>query len=142
MLDGGRVVAVGGRRKRAVLAILLLHLNRVVSSDRLIEELWGERPPATALQTVRVHVSQIRKVLGLDLLRTLPAGYLLELGPDQLDARRFERLLDEGRAAIAVGDAASEAAHHHTGRDPGREPTLANLASEVKAQAASGGKKD
>ena len=113
VLDGSRAVALGGRRKRAVLAILLLHGNRVVSSDRLIEELWGERPPATALQTVRVHVSQIRKALGTDLLRTLPAGYVLELGPDQLDARRFERLLDEGRAAIAVGDAATAAALLH-----------------------------
>jgi DNA-binding SARP family transcriptional activator len=129
------VVSLGGRRKRAVLAILLLHLNRVVSSDRLIEELWGERPPATALQTVRVHVSQIRKVLGPDLLRTLPAGYVLELGPDQLDARRFERLLDEGRAAIAVGDAASAAALLHEGLDLWRGPALADFTFEPFAQA-------
>src|SRR6266545_4569263 len=135
MLDGSRVVSLGGRRKRAVLAILLLHLNRVVSSDRLIEELWGERPPATALQTVRVHVSQIRKVLGRDLLRTLPAGYLLELGPDQLDASRFERLLDEGRAAIAVGDAASAAALLHEGLDLWRGPALADFTFEPFAQA-------
>ncbi|HEX9349937.1 MAG TPA: BTAD domain-containing putative transcriptional regulator, partial [Gaiellaceae bacterium] len=127
--------SLGGRRKRAVLAILLLHLNRVVSSDRLIEELWGERPPATALQTVRVHVSQIRKVLGLDLLRTLPAGYVLELGPDQLDTRRFERLLDEGRAAIAVGDAASAAAFLHEGLDLWRGPALADFTFEPFAQA-------
>ncbi len=134
VLDGSRAVSLGGRRKRAVLAILLLHGNRVVSSDRLIEELWGEQPPATALQTARVHVSQIRKVLGPDLLRTLPAGYVLELGPDQLDARRFERLLNEGRAAIAVGDAATAAALLHDGLDLWRGPALADFTFEPFAQ--------
>jgi DNA-binding SARP family transcriptional activator/tetratricopeptide (TPR) repeat protein len=135
VLDGSRAIPLGGRRKRAVLAILLLHVNRVVSSERLFEELWGERPPATALQAVRVHVSQIRKVLGPDLLRTLPAGYVLELGPDQLDARRFERLLDEGRAAIAVGDAASAAALLREGLDLWRGPALADFTFEPFAQA-------
>jgi DNA-binding SARP family transcriptional activator/tetratricopeptide (TPR) repeat protein len=135
VLDGSRVVSLGGRRKRGVLAILLLHLNRVVSSERLIEELWGERPPATALQAIRVHVSQIRKVLGPDLLRTLPAGYVLELGPDQLDARRFERLVDEGRAAIAVGDAATAAALLHEGLALWRGPALADFTYEPFAQA-------
>jgi len=135
VLDASRVVSLGGRRKRAVLAILLLHGNRVVSSERLIDELWGERPPATALQTVRVHVSQIRKVLGPDLLRTLPAGYVFELGPDQLDARRFERLLDEGRAAIAVGDAATAAALLHDGLDLWLGPALADFTFEPFAQA-------
>ncbi|MGH8983218.1 MAG: BTAD domain-containing putative transcriptional regulator [Acidimicrobiia bacterium] len=135
VLDGSRVVSLGGRRKRSVLAILLLHRNRVVSSERLIEELWGERPPATALQTVRVHVSQIRKVLGPDLLRTHPAGYVLELAPDRLDARRFERLLDEGRAAIAVGDAATAAALLHEGLALWRGPALADFIYEPFAQA-------
>jgi DNA-binding SARP family transcriptional activator/tetratricopeptide (TPR) repeat protein len=134
VLDGSRVVSLRGRRKRAVLAILLLHLNRAVSSDRLIEKLWGERPPATAVQTVRVHVSQIRKVLGADLLRTLPAGYVLELAPDQLDARRFERLLDEGRAAIAVGDTATAAALLHQGLALWRGPALADFTFEPFSQ--------
>jgi DNA-binding SARP family transcriptional activator/tetratricopeptide (TPR) repeat protein len=135
VLDGSRVVALGARRKRAVLAILLLHLNRAVSSDRLIEELWGERPPSTGLQTVRVYVSQIRKALGNDLIRTLAAGYVLELGPDQLDAHRFERLLDEGRAAIAVGDAATAAAVLHEGLDLWRGAALADFTFEPFAQA-------
>jgi predicted ATPase/DNA-binding SARP family transcriptional activator len=135
VLDGSRVVSVGGQRKRAVIAILLLHRNRVVSSERLIEELWGERQPATALQTMRVHISQIRKVLGPDLLRTLPAGYVLELGPDQLDARRFERLLAEGRVAIAVGDAATAAALLHEGLALWRGPALAEFTYEPFAQA-------
>src|SRR4029453_3343184 len=127
VLDGSRVVPLGARRKRAVLAILLLHLNRAVSSDRLIEELWGERPPAAALQTVRVYVSQIRKALGNDLIRTLAAGYVLELEPDQLDCHRFEGLLDEGRAAIAVSDAAPAAAVLHEGLDLWRGAALADF---------------
>jgi predicted ATPase/DNA-binding SARP family transcriptional activator len=134
VLDRGRVLSLGGRRKRAVLAILLKHRNRAVSSDRLIEELWGERQPATALQTVRVHVSQLRKVLGPDLLRTLPAGYVLEREPEQLDACRFERLLAEGRAAIAVGDAASAAALLHEGLALWRGPALADFTFEPFAQ--------
>ncbi|HEU5207737.1 MAG TPA: BTAD domain-containing putative transcriptional regulator [Gaiellaceae bacterium] len=129
------MVSVDGRKKRAVLAILLLHRNRAVSSECLIEELWGERQPATALQSVRVHVSQIRKALGPDFLRTLPAGYVLELGPDQLDARRFERLVDEGRAAIAIGDAASAAALLHEGLSLWRGPVLADFSYEPFAQA-------
>ncbi len=81
--------------------------EQVVSSERLIEELWGERPPATALQTERVHIWQIRKALGGHLVRTLPSGYVLELEPDQLDARRFERLVEEGTSALAIGEAAA-----------------------------------
>jgi len=82
VLDGSRVVSLGGPKKRAVLAILLLNLNRAVSSDRLISELWGDRTPPTALQTVRVHVSQIRRAIGPSLIRTVPTGYLLELASD------------------------------------------------------------
>jgi DNA-binding SARP family transcriptional activator len=135
VLDGGRVVSVGGRRKRAVLAILLLHLNRPISSERLIDELWGDRPPATALQTVRVHVSQIRKALGYDLLRTLPAGYALELDPVSLDAQRFERLAGGGRAALAVGEAASASALLNDALALWRGPALADFTYEPFAQA-------
>jgi DNA-binding SARP family transcriptional activator len=135
VLDGSRVIALAARRKRAVLAILLLHPNRAVSSDRVIEALWGERPPPTALQTVRVYVSQIRKALGNDVIRTLAAGYMLELRPDQLDAHRFERLLDEGRATIAVGDTATAAAILHEALDLWRGPALADFTFEPFAQA-------
>ncbi|HEY1369335.1 MAG TPA: BTAD domain-containing putative transcriptional regulator, partial [Gaiellaceae bacterium] len=134
VLDGGRVVSVGGPRKRAVLAILLLHLNRPISSERLIDELWGDGPPATALQSVRVHVSQIRKALGHDLLRTLPSGYALELEPDRLDAQRFERLVGEGRAALAVGEAATASALLNDALGLWRGPTLADFTYEPFAQ--------
>jgi DNA-binding SARP family transcriptional activator/tetratricopeptide (TPR) repeat protein len=134
VVDAGRAVGLGGRKKRAALAILVLHHDQVVSSDRLIEELWGERAPPTALQTVRVHVSQIRKTLGSELVRTLPAGYMLELEPHQLDSRRFERLVGEGTEAIAAGEAPTAAALLHEALDLWRGPALADFVYEPFAQ--------
>ena len=75
--QGSRVIALGGRRKRALLAALVLNANRVVSLDTLIDSLWGERPPPTAAATVQVYVSQLRKQLGTERLVTRPSGYLL-----------------------------------------------------------------
>ena len=134
VVEAGRAVGLGGRKKRATLAILLLHHDQVVSSERLIEELWGERAPPTALQTVRVHVSQIRKTLGSELVRTLPAGYVLELEPHQLDSRRFERLVGEGTEAIAAGEAPTAAALLHEALDMWRGPALADFVYEPFAQ--------
>ena len=62
-LDGAGPVALGGSKRRAVLALLLLHANETLSSERLIDELWGEEPPATAAKTLQVHVSRLRKAL-------------------------------------------------------------------------------
>jgi DNA-binding SARP family transcriptional activator len=134
VVDAGRAVGLGGRKKRATLAILLLHHDQVVSSERLIEELWGERAPPTALQTVRVHVSQIRKTLGSQLVRTLPAGYVLDLESHQLDSRRFERLVGEGTEAIAAGEAPTAAALLHEALDLWRGPPLADFVYEPFAQ--------
>ena len=75
--DDGREIALGGRKQRSVLAILLLHACEVVPSDRLIDELWGERPPATATKTVQVYVSKLRKALGEGVLVTRSGGYAL-----------------------------------------------------------------
>src|SRR5918994_936933 len=96
-LEGGRSVALGGSRQRALLALLLLHANEALSTDRLIEELWGERPPAAAAKTLQVHISRLRKALARggrdvagDLVITREHGYELRLDLEQLDARRFE----------------------------------------------------
>jgi DNA-binding SARP family transcriptional activator len=110
--DHGRPLALGGAKQRALLAVLLLHTGQVVSADRLIEELWGEDPPETARSVLQVYVANLRKVLeparrgraAGGVLRTQAPGYLVNLGPDQLDLLRFERLADEGRAALAAGD--------------------------------------
>ena len=105
VVDGGRQVPLGGTKQRAVLAILVLHRREVVSMDRLVDELWGETPPDTATKTVQVYVSRLRKALGKDVLLTRAGGYVVEIDDEQLDAGRFERLVREGRNALASDDA-------------------------------------
>src|SRR3954470_14132146 len=94
----GRALALGGTKPRALLAMLALHANAPVSADRLIEGLWGERPPATAQKLLQVLVSQLRKQLaGADAeIVTRGRGYELRLNPDDVDALRFERLVASG----------------------------------------------
>jgi YVTN family beta-propeller protein len=105
--DAGTPVIVSGPSRRGLLAILLLHANEVVAADRLIDELWGERPPATAAKALQVHVWRLRSVLGgrggEGPLATQGGGYVLRVGPGELDLGVFERLLGEGRAALAAG---------------------------------------
>jgi DNA-binding SARP family transcriptional activator len=105
-LDGGEAVPLGGLRQRAVLAILTLRANTVVSTDRLVDELWGEQPPATAVHTVQVFVSRLRNALGPagERLVTRPPGYALELGTDEVDAERCEHLYSSARTALAAGE--------------------------------------
>jgi DNA-binding SARP family transcriptional activator len=94
-----RLLPLGGQKQRAVLAALLLDANRVVSVDRLIDALWGEQPPKTALTSLQNFVSQLRKVLGADVLETQMPGYRLRVGPGELDLDRFRHLCDVARAA-------------------------------------------
>ena len=96
----GSQITVKGRKPRALLALLLLHRNEVVPAERLIDDLWGEDPPATAANTLQVYVSQLRKLVDGGLVREGP-GYSLQVEPDQLDAERFEHLV--GEAASALG---------------------------------------
>jgi DNA-binding SARP family transcriptional activator len=105
----GDRVSLGGAKPRAVLTVLLLHRNEVVSNDLLIEALWGERPPDNALKTLQVHVSQLRKAIaavgGSDAkagpIRTHPPGYLLKLASGDLDLDRFRQLHGDARAVLA-----------------------------------------
>jgi DNA-binding SARP family transcriptional activator len=104
--DGGDARPLGGAQERSLLALLLLNANELVPTDRLVDELWGDRPPKTAVKTVQVYVSRLRKVLGTETIVTSPPGYLLRVDPESIDLHRFERLAGEGRQALAVGDAA------------------------------------
>ncbi len=97
--EDGRLLALGGAKQRALLALLLLHANEVVPRDRLIDELWGERPPETAATALQGYVSGLRKTLGSERIVTRAPGYLLSIEPDALDVGRFERLAHDGRAA-------------------------------------------
>ena len=130
VLRDGVALEVGPRRHRALLALLVLSANRVVSADRLIEELWAGRPPEGAPKTLRSYVSRLRAAIGDDVVRSRTPGYLLEIDPDRLDARRFERLLDEGRRARARGDAAGAAACLRAGLALWHGEALADLADE------------
>lgn len=107
VLDGEEPVALGTVKQRLVLAVLLLHANEVVSRDRLIDELWGESPPATAKKAVNVYVSQLRKALahdGADPIHTAAGGYRLSIEADQLDATRMQQLLESARASSSDGE--------------------------------------
>jgi YVTN family beta-propeller protein len=100
----GRPVALGRGKQRAVLALLLLDANRIVSSDRLIDQLWNGEPPATAATALHGHISELRKALGPGVIATRRPGYVLEIEPEQIDLGRFERLRDEARSALGRGD--------------------------------------
>jgi predicted ATPase/DNA-binding SARP family transcriptional activator len=95
--DQGREIGLGGAKQRAVLAILLLHANEIVSIDRLIDELWGQRAPATAAKTIQVYVSHLRKALGRDSVITRAPGYLIDLDGSEFDLRRFHAIVTEAR---------------------------------------------
>src|SRR4051812_38250031 len=102
--SGARALAIGGGRPRALLALLLTRPNQHVSVERLALELFGEDAPEQAVKTVRVNVSRLRTALeDPDVLVTTPSGYRLRVGPDELDADRFEHLAGEGRALLASG---------------------------------------
>lgn len=102
----GRVIEVGGPKLRALLAILLLRANEAVPRDVLIWDLWGEQPPAGAQGSLDVYVWRLRGALGAaangPVVVTRPGAYCLLVDEGQLDVRRFERLVEQGRSALAA----------------------------------------
>jgi DNA-binding SARP family transcriptional activator/class 3 adenylate cyclase len=134
--DAGRPIAVRGPRRRALLVHLLVNANEVVPDERLLEDLWAGEQPASGRSALRVRVSQLRKALedGDGVILTRPPGYVLHVAPDALDALRFERLLDEGRKALAAGRAEPAAATLHDALALWRGPALADVAYEPWAQ--------
>jgi DNA-binding SARP family transcriptional activator len=139
--DGGREIAVSGRKRRALLALLLLHRNEVVPADRLIDELWDGRPPATAAKGLQVHVSQLRKELlaggesadGVALL-TRAGGYVLEVAGERLDIVRFERAVAAAEAARADGRVDEAASRLDDALALWRGPPLVDFSYEAFAQ--------
>ena len=101
VLSEGQPLNLGGQKQRALLVLLLLEANQVVTNDRAIDALW-EPPPRTAQKALQVYVSQLRKVLGKERLQTKQRGYLLRIEPDELDLSRFERLQAEGNLQQAL----------------------------------------
>jgi YVTN family beta-propeller protein len=97
--NGEQTVRLGAAKQRALLGVLLLHANETVSTARLVDELWGEQPPATAENLVQGYVSALRKQLGDGVVETQAPGYRLRIDPGSLDLHEFERLTEEARTA-------------------------------------------
>jgi len=138
VVRGGAPIALGGRRRRAVLAALLLDAGRVVSIDRLAEDLYGGEAPATAATQIHRLVSELRRLLPEARLETRSPGYLLGVAPDELDLARFERLFEAGSARLERGDAAGARTLLREGLALWRGPALDDLSGEafVRAPAA------
>src|SRR5664279_2209682 len=137
----GRSVPLGGTKQRAVLAMLVLDVNQVVSVDRLVDGLWGQAPPDSAVNAVQGYVARLRKTLQVDrpgspagvLLRRRP-GYLLELDADQVDLHRFEQLTRQGSLALAAAPGRTAATLAEV-LGLWRGPPLAEFPDEPFAQA-------
>ena len=134
VVDHDGPVALGAPKQRALLAVLLLHRGKPVSSDRLIDEIWGEQPPASANKIVQGYVSNLRKVLGDGRLVTQGRGYMLQLEPGQTDVDRFEALVAEGRRALENGDALTAGAVLGQALAVWRGPALTDFAYQPFAQ--------
>ncbi|MGH9184924.1 MAG: BTAD domain-containing putative transcriptional regulator, partial [Acidimicrobiales bacterium] len=135
MVRGGVTIDLGAPRQRALLALLVVHANAVVSVDRIVDELWGDAPAARAEHAVQVYVSALRKILGPVIVTRRP-GYLLDIAPDDCDAYRFERLVQAGQAAMAAGDPATARATLSEALALWHGPVLADVADFVFATAA------
>jgi DNA-binding SARP family transcriptional activator len=124
-------LALGGIKQRSLLAMLLLHANQVVSTDRLIDALWGASPPFTCGKSIQVYVSRLRKAMEDNRLVTHAPGYVVYLDPTELDLARFEQLVAEARRAPPE----SASAKLREALALWRGPPLGDLAYEQFAQA-------
>jgi DNA-binding SARP family transcriptional activator/Flp pilus assembly protein TadD len=134
VVRGERPVTLGGAKPRALLAALALEAGTPVSHDLLVETLWPGTPPETAPHAVQVYVSQLRKALGSGLISRRGLGYVLELDPEQVDARRFARLAGEGRELMGGGDPAAASTVLREALGLWRGPALADFLYEPFAQ--------
>jgi YVTN family beta-propeller protein len=135
--DDGKI-GLGAPRQKALLAVLLIHRGRMVSADAIIDALWGEHPPATALKIVQGYVSNLRRALGGAALRTEGHGYRLCAEDESTDSDRFERLVTDGRLALEAGDARLARTTLRAALDLWRGPALAEFAEEPFARAEAG----
>ena len=130
VVDGERAIELGGSKQRSVLAMLVLRAGRVVSTEALVDGLWGDAPPATAAKSLQVYVSRLRKALGDEVIVTRAPGYMLDAGPDAIDVARVEALVRRARGESSF-DAASTLS---TALALWRGPALEDLADEPFAQ--------
>jgi DNA-binding SARP family transcriptional activator len=141
-IEGDRPLALGGAKQRALLGMLLLHANEVVSTDRLIDELWAGDRREDALKSLQVAVSRLRKALDAGrtagaegaMIVTRSPGYELQVDPQRLDVTRFDAFVAHGRGALAAADAQSARQQFDAALRLWRGPPLADLAYESFAQ--------
>jgi predicted ATPase/DNA-binding SARP family transcriptional activator len=140
--EGGAALSLAGERQRTLLAILLVNPNRVLSSDRLCDELWRGQPPETAPTALQGHVFELRRILEPDHVQGMPyrvvaterPGYVLRVAPDDLDAERFRQLVNEGRQALDRSSPRTAARVLRDALSLWRGPPLADLGFEPALQ--------
>ena len=135
-LRDGAPVELPRPKQRALLAMLLLNAGQIVSTDRLIDAVWGREPPRTALPALQGLVADLRKALGEEAIVTRAPGYVLELGSGRLDLGRFERLVEDGARARAAGNPERGAALLREALDLWRGPPLGDFSYNDFAQPA------
>lgn len=118
---------LGAGKQRALLAELLCRPGRPVPPATLIQALWGQSPPRTAPDNLRLYVHQLRRTLGHDRITRTAAGYVLTLHPGELDADRFEELAEQGRSALSAGEHERAAELLKQALDLWRGPVYAEL---------------
>jgi DNA-binding SARP family transcriptional activator/tetratricopeptide (TPR) repeat protein len=134
VVKDGEGLLLGSGRQRALLAFLLLNANHAVSIERLVDELWGDKPPERAVKVIQTYVSRLRKVLPEGILVTCPPGYVAQIEPAQLDLHRFECALGEGRRRLAAHEPAAASTALGEALELWRGPALVEFASEPFAR--------
>jgi len=127
--------ALGAPKQRGLLALLLVNRRRVVTAEQLIDGLWGESPPASAVQSLQVYVHGLRRALGAERIETAGRGYRVVVGEDELDLDRFERTLERGRAALEADRSDDAADDLREALAVWRGPALADLPEEIRRAA-------
>ena len=128
-------IKIGSGLQRAILALLVLNVGETVSTDHLIDEVWGDDPPPSAQHAVGVHVSRLRRALGVDCIESQPHGYRLRAEGSAIDLGRFEALLAEASRALAVGDPQAASDALAVALALWRGPALGDLATSSTARA-------
>jgi DNA-binding SARP family transcriptional activator len=125
--QAGQPVRLGGARLRALLIRLALDPGRTIAAERLTGDLWPDAGPADASNALQALVSRLRSAAGPDIVEHRPSGYQLTVHPAAVDAGQFERLVADGRSALAAGDAARGAAVLHQALSLWRGPALVDV---------------
>ena len=129
------VIKIGSGVQRAILAVLVLHVGEAVSTDHLIDEVWGDDPPPSAHHAIGVHVSRLRRALGVDCIESQPHGYRLRAAGSVVDLGRFEAFVADASRASAGGDPEAAATTLSVALALWRGPALADLATSNVARA-------